>query len=131
MTTRPQMLIFGARGFVGGWLASAAGASYRVSPAHQFGSIDISDASACRRVIDESRADLVFLLAAISDIDRCEREPALAEQVNVRGPENIARACKRAGARLLFTSSGAVFDGTRRSYVESDPVSPVNTYGRS
>ena len=35
------------------------------------------------------------------------------ERINVDGATNVARACSRAGARLIFTSTDAVFDGTK------------------
>jgi dTDP-4-dehydrorhamnose reductase len=126
-----RLLIFGARGFIGGCLALAARPRFAAVPSDSMGRVDIADREACRRLFDAVRPDTVFLLAAISDIDRCEREPALAEAANVQGPENIARECLRTGARLLFTSSGAVFDGTKADYVETDPVSPVSVYGKS
>jgi len=126
-----RLLIFGARGFVGGCLASAARALFQVIPSDWNGRVDIADPEACRQVFEAARPDVVCLLAAISDIDRCEREPGFAEAVNVQGPENIARECRRTGARLLFTSSGAVFDGSAAGYVETDPPSPVSVYGRT
>jgi dTDP-4-dehydrorhamnose reductase len=127
--SRPRLLIFGARGFLGGWIQHLAQDTFEVVSIE--GRVDVRDAAACARVVDELRPDWVFLLAAMSDIDRCQQEPQLAEAVNVRGAENVARACLRTGARLLFTSSGAVFDGSQRGYFETDPVSPVNVYGES
>jgi dTDP-4-dehydrorhamnose reductase len=126
-----RMLIFGARGFVGGCLAAAARPLFEVIPSDGNGRVNLTERAACRRLFDSVRPDVVCLLAAISDIDRCEREPRLAHAVNVHGTENIARECLRTGARLLFTSSGAVFDGTSVSYVESDRPSPVSVYGRT
>ena len=125
--TKPRLLLFGARGFLGGWLQETAAAACEVIPARA----DITNAAACAAAVEEARPAWVFLLAAISDIDRCQREPALAEAVNVRGAENVARACLQMGARLLFTSSGAVFDGTESGYIETDPVSPVSCYGKA
>jgi dTDP-4-dehydrorhamnose reductase len=75
--------------------------------------------------------DAVVLLAAISDIDRCQREPELAISVNLRGAEHVANACVRSGARLLFTSTGAVFDGCKQGYCEEDEVSPTSIYGET
>jgi dTDP-4-dehydrorhamnose reductase len=78
-----------------------------------------------------ARPDQVTLLAAISDIDRCQREPDLAERINVDGPRNVAEACARTGARLLYTSTDAVFDGTRGYYREDDAPTPPNFYGET
>ena len=129
MTAAPRMLIFGSRGFLGGWMAAAAARRFDVVAAEGEERADIRDASACRRVMEAVRPEIVVLTAAISDIDRCEREPQSAEAVNVGGPANIARECARMGARLLFTSSGAVFDGTQAAYDENDTPAPVSVYG--
>ena len=74
---------------------------------------------------------MVVLLAAISDIDACESRPELAEEINVRGTARVVEACARIGARLLFTSSAAVFDGTRHGYGETDAPTPLSVYGRT
>jgi len=127
--SRPRLLILGARGFVGGWLARLAPAAFHVEPTN--GRIDITDRAACQAAVDRARPNVVALLAAISDIDCCQRDPTLAETVNVRGAENVARACRATGARMIFTSSGAVFDGSKAAYTEDDPPCPVNVYGRT
>jgi len=72
-----------------------------------------------------------MLFSAISDIDRCQQFPDEAEAVNLRGPQNVADACAASNARLLFTSTGAVFDGEKHGYSEEDPVSPVSIYGET
>jgi len=41
----------------------------------------------------------------------------------------VARRCARSGARLLFTSTDAVFDGEQGIYHEHDPPTPPNWYG--
>jgi dTDP-4-dehydrorhamnose reductase len=67
----------------------------------------------------------------MSDIDRCERMPEEAFAVNARGAENIANACARTRARLLFTSTAAVFDGRGHGYGEEDPIAPLSVYGKT
>ncbi len=78
-----------------------------------------------------AKPDVVLLFAAMSDIDRCEvqRDEALA--VNVHGARLVAEACAGTNARLLFTSSAAVFDGRKHGYTEDTPTSPVSFYGQT
>ena len=45
------------------------------------------------------------------------------------GAENVAAECARTGVRLLFTSSGAIFDGEGVEYHESDSPHPLSIYG--
>jgi dTDP-4-dehydrorhamnose reductase len=93
--------------------------------------IDIADAASVDSAFQLARPDAVLLLAAIADIDRCEQAPEAAFAVNVKGAGNVASACTRSGARLLYTSSAAVFDGTQTIYREDDLPSPVSVYGKS
>ena len=59
------------------------------------------------------------------EFDRCFRENAL-------GPAILATVCAARGIQLLTFSSDLVFDGARQSpYLESDPIRPLNNYGRS
>jgi dTDP-4-dehydrorhamnose reductase len=93
--------------------------------------MDIASAASVDRVFRDVRPQAVLLLAAISDIDKCEAAPEMAFAVNARGAENVANACARDGAKLLFTSTGAVFDGTRHGYREEDTPTPLSVYGKT
>ncbi len=67
----------------------------------------------------------------MSDIDRAERERDLAEAINLHGAVHVARECARTGARMLYTSTDAVFDGSQGIYYEHDPPTPLNWYGQT
>ncbi|MBI1789179.1 MAG: NAD(P)-dependent oxidoreductase [Acidobacteria bacterium] len=122
-----RLLILGSRGFLGGRLAALARSSCLLCDDQ---GVDITGDS-LRAVFDRTRPEAVVLLAAISDIDRCEREKALAARVNLFGAAGVAVECARTGARLLFTSSAAVFDGEKDAYSEDDPPHPVSYYGET
>jgi dTDP-4-dehydrorhamnose reductase len=135
---KPALLILGARGFLGSAVSVAAGGSHRIIRADRNRLsqdtdvlVDIADRTQVNSALRKLRPDCVLLLAAISDVDRCEREPEHAWAVNLHGVENVANACAQTGSRLLFTSTGAVFDGRKIGYVESDPVSPVSVYAQT
>jgi dTDP-4-dehydrorhamnose reductase len=91
--------------------------------------MDIIDADDVNRVFAAVQPAAAMLLAAMADIDLCEAEPEQAFAVNVRGAENVAKACAKQGARLLFASTAAVFDGRKKGYSEDDQVSPLSVYG--
>ena len=126
------MLIVGARGFVGRYASQAATDAFEVicgdrSGTGQPGSVrlDVTDASSVDHAFRQARPDFVLLLAAMSDIDRCELSPDQAFATNASGAENVANAC------ALFTSSAAVFDGRKHGYNEEDPIGPVSVYGKT
>lgn len=135
----PRLLILGASGFVGSHWSRAAAERFEVIqaarhlPKHVPGwlTVDIADRASVDAAFEQVRPQHVTLLAAISDIDRCQREPDVAERINVDGPRNVAEACARTGARLLYTSTDAVFDGTRGYYHEDDAPTPPNFYGET
>ncbi len=133
---RPRLLIIGASGFVGSRLALAAQGQFDVfrgarQPADgaNWVAIDITNHQSVRDALDEVRPRFVVHLAALSDIDRCERERDLAERINVQGTIHVAQECARQNVRLVYSSTDAVFDGTRGMYYEGDPPSPPNWYG--
>ena len=137
---KKRILVVGARGFLGMYAVEAATTADtfevirgdRSSTGHP-GSValNIADASSVDQAFRDARPDLVLLLAAIADIDRCERLPEEAFATNARGAENVANACARNNARLLFTSTAAVFDGKQHGYREEDAATPVSVYGRT
>lgn len=134
----PTLLILGARGFLGGFAAVAAQPHFRVVRADRDLShpstdiaVDITQPESIDRAFRQTAPDAVLLLSAISDIDRCEQNPELALSVNLEGARAVAAACADSGARLLFTSTGAVFDGTLPEYREADPPTPLSLYGRT
>lgn len=137
-TGKPRLLILGARGFLGSAVSSVAASSHHLLRADRTRAgaetdlvVDITNQNQVGTVLREHRPELVLLLAAISDIDRCEREPEQAIAINLHGAAHVANACAQIGARLLFTSTGAVFDGKKIGYLESDPVSPLSVYSKS
>lgn len=136
--TRPRLLVIGAGGFVGSWVARRAEATFDVTYGMRRATadapsvaIDITQADSVRAAFDQARPEVVLLTAAMADIDRCEAEQPLAEAVNYLGPLHVAQECARRGTRLLFTSTDAVFDGTLRAYAEDAEPTPVNFYGRT
>lgn len=94
--------------------------------------LDITDGEAVVSFFDETRPDLVFNCAAMTDVDRCETEEALAYRINAVGPGNLARACAVYGARLLHVSTDYVFSGTKTvPRTEHDRCEPATAYGRT
>ena len=134
MSVRQRLLVIGAHGFIGAHVARAAEGRFQCIPAARKEcelAIDITDPASVASAFQKARPQVVALAAGMADIDRCQREPAIARETNVVGVWHVAKECAHSGARLLFVSSGAVFDGTCEEYREDSRPNPVSVYGAS
>jgi dTDP-4-dehydrorhamnose reductase len=125
-----RILITGGTGQLGRSLQRALAAHDVLAPGHA--DLDVTDPASINRAVSRQEPQVVIHTAALTDTTQCEREPALARAVNGIGAENIAKACRRAGARLISISTNEVFDGAKASaYLESDATGPLNAYAIS
>lgn len=127
-----RFAITGAAGMLGQDLLAAVGDAGHDALALARAELDITDPAAVTRALDAAGVDVVVNCAAWTDVDGAERSPEEALAVNGAGAGNVARAAAASGAWTIHVSSDYVFDGSKRSpYLESDPVGPLSSYGRS
>jgi len=94
--------------------------------------LDLGDSEAIRRLVRSVRPHLIVNAAAFTDVERAEQEPDRAHQINAIAPGVLAAEAGRLHVAFVHFSTDYVFDGTsKRPYLESDPVAPLNAYGRS
>ncbi len=130
-----RILITGAAGMLGTDLQEVLGAEHELVPTDVTGdliSLDITDTDQVLSTIADVRPDAVIHAAAYTDVDGCERDPDRAFRVNALGTWNIAAACARNDAALVYISTDFVFDGEKgEPYTEYDAVNPLGHYGAS
>jgi len=95
------------------------------------GYADVRDYSQMLRSIGEFRPDVIVNLAAITDLEQCEREPESAWLTNALGSENLGLIANELDATCVYISTAGVFDGARATYSDFDAPNPINCYGRS
>lgn len=94
--------------------------------------LDITDGKKVMEAVSKARPDIIINTAAITNVDGCETNPALADKVNRDGAGVMARAADSAGARLVHISTDYVFDGSSENpYSETDAPCPQSVYGSS
>ncbi len=78
------------------------------------------------------KPDAVIHCAAYTAVDRAEDDEENCRRVNVDGTENIAIACEKIGAKMLYVSTDYVYGGAGDAPFEpSDMTDPKNVYGRT
>ncbi len=94
--------------------------------------LDVRDAAAIVRAVEESRPHWLFNCTGVTDVEAAERDRSAAFAVNADAVAHMAAACADAGAHMLHFSTDYVFDGTQAGfYSETDTPRPVNAYGES
>jgi GDP-4-dehydro-6-deoxy-D-mannose reductase len=142
-----RVLITGASGFAGGYLARAcADAGEEVVGLSRDGAIggggvgrsgiavDLLDAGAVRAAVRDVQPDVVYHLAALTSVGRSWEDPAETVESNVAGAVNLLEALRHAAprARVLWASSCEVYGPPSVLPVSEDaPIAPANPYAVS
>ena len=91
-------------------------------------------------MLEEVQPRVILHTQALSDVDRCEREPQVAQRLNVDTTATLVEALDHHQRRkgqgpppwLISVSTDYVFAGTKgAAYDETDVPDPISEYGRS
>lgn len=131
-----HVLVIGATGLLGSTLAPTLVASGHSVVTHGFSSAsqekaDLSDFDQACALIARVKPDCVINLAALTNVDLCEREPQKAYLINVAIVINVARAIREQAphCHLVQISTDQVYDG-EGPHAEAK-VTVTNTYAFS
>ena len=91
-------------------------------------SLDIRNQVNLKEVVNSTSPDVVVNLAAMTNVDACEKHPKLAGEINVAGLQHI---CDSFSGKIIQLSTDYVFDGKSGPYNEKDQVCPVSIYGKT
>lgn len=94
--------------------------------------LDITDKAAVLKYFELHNPEAVIHCAAYNFVDKAEDDKENCNLVNIKGTENIALACKRTNAKLMFFSTDYVFNGDKiGEYEVDDRKKPLSFYGQS
>jgi len=130
--TRRAIVLGGINGLLGRPLTAALErAGFSVWPAGR-SAFDPCDPAAVDKAIATFRPSHLFNTVAYTAVDKAEDEPDAAYRLNRDLPALLAKACHRAGVRLVHYSTDFVFDGAKNApYREDDATHPESVYGAS
>jgi GDP-4-dehydro-6-deoxy-D-mannose reductase len=141
-----RVLITGASGFAGSWLARACadagdeviGVARNVDDgppdSHELVALDLRDADGVRELFRVREPEVVFHLASLSSVGRSWEHPAATVRENVETAINVLEALRLEApdSRTVWVSSCEVY-GTPSSVPipEDAPLAPANPYAVS
>ena len=130
-----KILITGASGQLGRALKTLFTTKYDIIPTsknydtHQKNYFcDITNPISIRDIVLATSPDIIINLAALTNVDLCEKRPDLAFLANFRGLQNIVEIFN---GPIIQISTDYVFDGKVGQYNEDSIVNPINVYGRT
>ena len=136
-----KLLVIGGSGLLGYKVAKMASNEHETFLTYNYRFIQIEGCTAlkldkCDRkavfeLLEKINPDVVIDTAALHNVDYCETHPEGAWKVNVEGTRNVAEACKKVGAKVIFISTDYVFDGTKGYYTEEDTPNPLSHYAKT
>lgn len=135
-----KVLFTGATGLLGRYFFSNIPPGYEVvgtfntnnfSKRKDFIKLDITNKDEVLKIFKEVKPDVVVHAASLGNVDYCETHKKKAYDVNVLGTKNVLSACKQIGAKIIFTSSNAIYDGENPPFSENSPINPLDVYGKT
>jgi dTDP-4-dehydrorhamnose reductase len=93
--------------------------------------VDLADRAATLAALDRTEPEWIVHAAALADVDRCEREPALARTHNVSATETLAQWARDHQALLVFISTDSVYQESTEPKNEQAVVAPLNVYAQT
>ena len=100
-------------------------------PEYNYRELDITDLKAIKSLFSKEKPTHVIHTAAITNVDQCEKEPELCDEVNVKAVEYLFEESIAIQAHFQLLSTDFVFDGEKGNYNEDDPVHPLSVYAKS
>jgi len=92
---------------------------------------DVRDYGEISKSIKEFTPDLIINLAALTDMEYCEREPQSAWLTNALGAENVGLVANEIDATYVYISTAGIFDGRQDYYSDFDSPNPLSIYAKS
>lgn len=126
-----KVMITGADGMLGQDLVKVLSLQHEVVSS-DIETLDITHLEDTIKSISNVKPEVVIHCAAYTDVDKSESNLDQAYKVNVHGTRNVAVACNKNGASLVYISTDYVFDGEKpHPYYEYDFTNPLSVYGKT
>ncbi|KAF0135200.1 MAG: dTDP-4-dehydrorhamnose reductase [Candidatus Saganbacteria bacterium] len=94
--------------------------------------MDVTNKDLVFSLVAKYKPTTVLHLAAETNVDKCESEIDHAFRTNAMGTYNVALACQKFNAVMIYISTGGVFNGhAGQIHTEFDSPAPLNIYSKA
>lgn len=127
-----KVLVTGAKGMMGTDLCRILEERGYDVMATDIEEMDVRDHKLVQDTVERYAPSVIFHLAALTNVDDCERKPDESFLTNTIGTQNVALASRSVDATMVYISTISVFDGRKcEPYTEFDQPNPQSWYSRS
>ena len=93
---------------------------------------NILNIQSIERIVKKIKPEIILHCAGLSrPMDIHEKNISKSIDLNIIGTANITNVCVKKNIKLVYFSTGYVYEGLKGNYSEKDPVKPFNNYGLS
>ena len=94
--------------------------------------LDILKYNTLEKKIKKIKPKIILHTAGLSrPMDEHDKNISKSIDLNIVGTCNVVKLCKKYNIKLIYFSTGYVYEGKKGNYNEHDPVKPFNNYGLS
>lgn len=95
------------------------------------GMLDVRKKDEVEKVVNDFNPDYIIHLAALTDMEYCEKNIEDAYKTNSESVLFLSREANKKNIPFLYISTAGIFDGEQETYKEDDLPNPLSIYGRS
>jgi dTDP-4-dehydrorhamnose reductase len=92
---------------------------------------DVINFEKTAQIANHFRPEIIINLAALTDLEYCEKNPEHTWKTNALGAENMALIAKRLNAIHVYICTAGIFDGKQEYYTDFDKPNPLSMYAKA
>jgi len=100
-------------------------------PDSNYTALDITQEQEVMTYFDFQDFTHIVHTAAMTNVDACELNPALCNEINHLASKRLFEIAQKKGCHFTLLSTDFVFDGHQGNYRETDTPNPLSVYGKS
>ena len=93
---------------------------------------NILNINSLEKIIKKLKPKIILHCAGLSrPMDVHQKNIEKSIDLNIIGTANVVKVCRKNNIKIIYFSTGYVYEGKKGNYSENDPVKPFNNYGLS